>query len=102
MRTPLGGFSPEWSQGTEAAVADPEGATDIMEQDWRARTTRRSSWRESVPATIDLLTPADGTAIGCLNLDNWATYGTWMSDNELLKAPIDVADVATNDYGDGC
>ena len=89
-------------QGTEAAVADPEGATTLMEQDVASKDYTKEFLAESVPATIDLLTPADGTAIGCLNLDNWATYGTWMSDNELLKAPIDVADVATNDYGDGC
>jgi len=98
----VGRFLKGMIEGTQQAIDNPEEATALMESAVQSADYTKEFLAKSVPATIDLLTPPGGTPVGCLNLDNWATYGKWMIDNKLLKAPIDVSEVATNDYNTAC
>jgi putative hydroxymethylpyrimidine transport system substrate-binding protein len=87
------------NKGAAGAEADGAGALVIMKKETQYDAKFLA---ESVPATIKFLAPPAGTNPGCLNLDQWATYGKWMVDDKLLKAPIDVSEVATNEYGENC
>jgi putative hydroxymethylpyrimidine transport system substrate-binding protein len=87
-------------KGYEGATADPQGALAEQKEDTKDYSDKFLA--ESVPETIGLLKPPDSTPYSCINLDQWSTYGKWMLDNGLLKQPIDVSQVATNDYNDAC
>ncbi len=85
--------------GTEGAIADPEGAAEIM----KANTEYSAEEIDAMtPTTLSVLTPPGGIAIGCFDLDAWATFGQWMSDQGLLKDSVDSSTIATNDYNTAC
>jgi putative hydroxymethylpyrimidine transport system substrate-binding protein len=89
------------AKGAAGAEADVPGSVEIAKQDM-AEEYKPDFLDASVPATIELLEPPGTTPYSCLDLDAWATFGKWMVDNGLLKAPIDVSQVATNDYNPAC
>jgi putative hydroxymethylpyrimidine transport system substrate-binding protein len=82
-------------RGTDGAIADPAGATDIMKQETEYEPTFLD---ESVPYTLTLLTPASGTKTGCIDVANWQSYGEWMQTNALITSTPDASAVATTDY----
>lgn len=85
--------------GTEGAIADPEGAAEIL----KANTEYSAEEVDAMtPTTLSVLTPPDGLAIGCFDLDAWASFGEWMSGEGLLKDPVDSTTIATNDYNTAC
>src|SRR5262249_33540879 len=82
-------------KGTAGAIADPAGATKIMVKD----TDYKASFLAlSVPYTLSLLKPAPGTKTGCINVENWQSYGQWMHDNQLITVTPDASAIATTDY----
>ena len=82
-------------QGTDHAIADPEGATEIMKQVTQYDPTFLD---ESVPYTLELLTPAEGTHTGCIDVADWQSYGDWMQTNDLIAGVPDASAVATDQY----
>jgi len=82
-------------KGTDGAIGDPSGATEIMKQDTDYKSTFLD---ESVPYTLQLLTPASDTKTGCIDTSNWQSYGDWMQTNELITSTPDASAIATNDY----
>jgi putative hydroxymethylpyrimidine transport system substrate-binding protein len=82
-------------QGTQAAVADPQGAVATMQQ---ATSYKPPFLRASVPATLDLLRPPDGAPIGCMDAAAWRSYGDWLHRTGLLPHPVDGASLMTTAY----
>jgi putative hydroxymethylpyrimidine transport system substrate-binding protein len=82
-------------QGTDAAIADPAGATDIMKRE----TQYTPEFLDvSVPYTLTLLRPAPGTKTGCIDAAAWQSYGDWMKTNALITSTPDAAAIATDRY----
>jgi putative hydroxymethylpyrimidine transport system substrate-binding protein len=87
-------------QGVEGAIADEAGSLTLMKENTDYSPEELEGM---VPDTLALLTPPDGRTITCFDLENWQALGDWMVDKDLLKEPIDVSTVATNDYNpNGC
>ncbi|HZD75128.1 MAG TPA: ABC transporter substrate-binding protein [Actinomycetota bacterium] len=82
-------------QGTQAAMADRDGAVATMEQ---VTSYKPPFLRASVPATLDLLRPPNGAPVGCMDPTAWRSYATWMHKTNLLPNPIDGASLMTNAY----
>jgi putative hydroxymethylpyrimidine transport system substrate-binding protein len=84
---------------TEAAQADEAGSIEIM----KANTEYTAEEIEAmVPDTLPLLTSPKGVPTGCFDLEDWATFGQWLLDNEEIPAEVDPSTIATNDYLPGC
>jgi len=82
-------------KGTDGAIADPTGATEIMK---KATQYDPKFLDESVPYTLTLLTPASGTKTGCIDVANWQSYGDWMQTNQLITGTPDASAIATDQY----
>lgn len=83
-------------QGTNGAIADPTGATTIMEKDTQYTPKFLA---ESVPLTLKLMTPAAGTKTGCIDTANWQSYGDWMKSQGLItKGTPDAAAITSQAY----
>jgi putative hydroxymethylpyrimidine transport system substrate-binding protein len=82
-------------KGTDGAIADPTGATEIMK---KATQYDPKFLDESVPYTLTLLTPASGTKTGCIDVANWQSYGEWMQTNQLITGTPDASAIATDQY----
>lgn len=82
-------------KGTDDAIADPSGATEIMKQ---VTQYKPDFLDQSVPFTLNLLKPASGSQTGCIDVSNWQSYGDWMSQNQLITSTPDAASIATDDY----
>jgi putative hydroxymethylpyrimidine transport system substrate-binding protein len=81
--------------GTAAAITDPAGATTIMEQ---VSQYKVQFLQKSVPYTLQLITPAAGQKIGCINQANWQSYGNWMKSSGLIKGTPDASKISTDSY----
>jgi len=86
-------------EGTDAARADPTGATQIME---KVTQYKPEFLQESVPYTLQLMAPAKGSKTGCMNAADWQSYGDWMKQNGLVEGTPDASTVTTNDYLPSC
>jgi putative hydroxymethylpyrimidine transport system substrate-binding protein len=82
-------------KGTDAAIADPTGATAVMKS---ATQYEPKFLDESVPYTLTLLTPAAGTKTGCIDAAAWQSYGDWMKANDLITSTPDAAAIASDQY----
>ena len=82
-------------RGTDAAIADPSGATDIIKRDTQYDPTFLD---ESVPLTLKFLAPVAGIATGCINRSNWQSYGDWMKSTGLITDTPDAASITSNRY----
>jgi putative hydroxymethylpyrimidine transport system substrate-binding protein len=82
-------------QGTDDAIADPSGATEIMKTETQYKPEFLDA---SVPYTLTLLQPAAGTKTGCIDAAAWQSYGDWMKTNELITSTPDAAAISTDDY----
>ncbi len=82
-------------QGTDAAISDPAGATEIM----KTATQYKPEFLDaSVPYTLTLLEPAAGAKTGCIDAAAWQSYGDWMKTEELITSTPDAAAISTDDY----
>jgi putative hydroxymethylpyrimidine transport system substrate-binding protein len=82
-------------KGTDAAIADPTGATAVMKS---ATQYEPKFLDESVPYTLTLLTPAAGTKTGCIDAAAWQSYGDWMKANDLITSTPDASAIASDQY----
>jgi putative hydroxymethylpyrimidine transport system substrate-binding protein len=82
-------------QGTDAAIADPAGATAIMKT---ATQYEPKFLDESVPYTLTLIKPAAGTKTGCIDSAAWQSYGDWMKSSGLITSTPDAAAISTDGY----
>jgi putative hydroxymethylpyrimidine transport system substrate-binding protein len=78
-----------------AAVADHDGAIRALQQ---VTSYRAEFLRQSVPATLELLRPPDGSAFGCMDASAWRSYGDWMHRTGLLRRAVDGASLETTAY----
>jgi putative hydroxymethylpyrimidine transport system substrate-binding protein len=81
--------------GTNGAIKDPSGATQIMEQ---VSQYKVAFLKVSVPYTVSLLKPPAGTKTGCINVANWQSFGNWMKQNKLIKITPNASLIATDKY----
>jgi putative hydroxymethylpyrimidine transport system substrate-binding protein len=82
-------------KGSDEAMANPDEATTIMKNDTDYKPTFLD---ESVPYTLKLMKPASGTKTGCIDVENWQSYGEWMSSNQLITSTPDASAIASTDY----
>jgi putative hydroxymethylpyrimidine transport system substrate-binding protein len=82
-------------KGTDGAIADPAHATEIMKSVTQYEPTFLD---ESVPYTLELLTPPTGTKTGCIDAASWQSFGDWMLSNDLITAAPDASAIATDEY----
>jgi len=84
-------------RGTRAAEADPEAAVDVLMKE--AEGLERRFATASVKATLPVLFPEDRSRpFGFQNLREWQEYADWMRRNGLIRQPVDVGTVATNEF----
>lgn len=88
-------FAGAFLKASRAAQADPAGAIAIMR---KATDYKPEFLRESVPATLKLLTPPGGRPLGCLDQDAWRSYGGWMHQTGLLTKEVSADAVVTTQY----
>ena len=81
--------------GTNGALKDPSGSTQIMEQ---VSQYKVDFLKVSVPYTTTLLRPPAGTKTGCINVANWQSFGNWMKQNKLIKITPNASLIATDKY----
>lgn len=80
-------------QGTNAAIADPSGATTIMQQ---VSQYKPEFLKVSVPFTLRLI--ASGGKTGCINVPAWQSFGNWMKQEKLIHITPNAAQIATAKY----
>src|SRR5215813_10387140 len=81
--------------GTNGAMEDPAGTTQIMEQ---VSQYKVNFLKVSVPYTVSLLKPPAGTKAGCINVANWQSFGNWMKQNKLIHITPNASLIATDKY----
>ena len=81
--------------GTNGALTDPSGSTQIMEQ---VSQYKVDFLKVSVPYTTTLLKPPAGTKTGCINVANWQSFGNWMKQNKLIHITPNASLIATDKY----
>ncbi|MEP7060680.1 MAG: ABC transporter substrate-binding protein [Actinomycetota bacterium] len=89
------GFVAALVAGTDGAIADPSGATQIMKTETQYKPAFLD---ESVPYTLSLLTPAAGTKTGCVDPAAWQSYGDWMHKEGLITSTPDASAISTTAY----
>ena len=83
-------------KGTDAAIADPAGATEIMK---KATQYDPKFLDESVPYTLDAADAGRRHARPAASTSpNWQSYGDWMQTNELITGTPDASAIATDEY----
>lgn len=94
QRARVEGFLRATRRGYEAAIADPEAALAALqaaspELDLDVET-------EGIQLLIPVWTNPEGT-FGAQAPDRWQAYATWMADNGLIPADLDVASAWSSD-----
>lgn len=90
-------FMAALSKGYEYAIANPKEAADILME----AAPELKSNPELVYASQEYLAgayQADAARWGEFDAGRWAAYYTWLNDNQLTGAAIDVSHGFTNDY----
>jgi putative hydroxymethylpyrimidine transport system substrate-binding protein len=83
------------SAATTAAIANPNGATAIME---KASQYTTKFLKVSVPYTLTLIKPAAGQKVGCMSEMNWQSFGNWMKSQKLITEKPNAAPLTTDKY----
>jgi putative hydroxymethylpyrimidine transport system substrate-binding protein len=87
-------FAKALVQGTNAAIADPSGATSIMQQ---VSQYKPEFLQASVPFTLKLIASADEKT-GCMSETAWQSFGDWMQKNKLIHIMPKAAQLTTDKY----
>ncbi|MEZ5075879.1 MAG: ABC transporter substrate-binding protein [Solirubrobacterales bacterium] len=84
-------------RGTEAAVAKPNEATEVIaaaNDDLDPKLTRAE-----MEATLPLLDAREpGRPYGYMDPDAWEAFAAWMRDNELIESRLGPGQLLSNDY----
>lgn len=80
--------------GTNAAIADPNGATAIMQQ---VSQYKPQFLHDSVPFTLKLIS-SGGAKTGCISVPDWQSFGDWMKKNNLIHITPNAAQIGTDKY----
>lgn len=80
--------------GTNAAIADPNGTTAIMQQ---VSQYKPQFLQDSVPFTLKLIS-SGGAKTGCISVQAWQSFGDWMKKNNLIHITPNAAQIATDKY----
>jgi putative hydroxymethylpyrimidine transport system substrate-binding protein len=81
-------------QGTNAAIADPSGTTNIMQQ---VSQYKPQFLQASVPFTLKLIA-SSSEKTGCMNEAAWQSFGDWMQKNKLIHIVPNAALLTTDKY----
>lgn len=82
-------------RGYEFAIADPDGAADILCEavpELDAALVRQSA------GYLAGQYQADAERWGVIEAERWAAYFQWLNDNDLVESPLDVSAGWTMDY----
>jgi putative hydroxymethylpyrimidine transport system substrate-binding protein len=80
--------------GTNAAIADPSGATTIMQQ---VSQYKPKFLQASVPFTLKLIA-SGGSKTGCISESAWQSFGNWMKTNKLIHVTPNASLISTAKY----
>jgi len=84
-------------RGTNAAVEDPEAATEAITEANNDLDPKLTA--AEVEATLPLLAAREeGRPLGYMDPEAWSTFAGWMRDNELIQSPPQTALLLSNDY----
>ena len=81
--------------GTGAAMRNPRQATTVMQT---VSQYKPSFLRVSVPYTLKLLAPGNGTKAGCMSPRAWQSFGHWMRAHQLIHHAPDASALMTDRY----
>ena len=82
-------------KGYELAIADPDGAADIL---CAAVPELDSALVHQSAAFLAGEYQSDAASGGVIDADRWAAFYQWLNDNDLVEAPLDVNAGWTMDY----
>lgn len=83
-------------RGTQAAIADPEGATrDILAANDALEPELTRAW---IDATLPLLAPEEDRVFGRMDPGRWSNFIAWMRDNELIGSLPSAGETMTNRF----
>jgi putative hydroxymethylpyrimidine transport system substrate-binding protein len=83
------------AQGTKAAIADPQAATDDIVNAGQGLDPAQT--RAEIDATLPLLAPARGERYGQMDPAKWAAFAGWMADHGLIKSVPETGEVLSNE-----
>ena len=92
---PLRRFLLALEQGTDAAVADPQQATDAILEAGDGLEPRLTA--AEVERTLPLLLPVEGRPFGYMDPEEWEAFAAFMADHGLIEEPPDPDEVLTNE-----
>lgn len=83
------------ARGTADAVADPQGATDVVVAAGNGLDPALTG--AEVAATLPLLAQTPGEPFGLLDPEEWDLFASWMVDNDLIGDAPDTNEVLSNE-----
>jgi putative hydroxymethylpyrimidine transport system substrate-binding protein len=92
-------FVAAYQRSTAAALDDPEGGLAVIQE---VTEDKPELIERQFDVTMPLLRPTGGRALGCLAPADWETLAAFLRTEGFLNADVTVADVATNEYAEGC
>jgi putative hydroxymethylpyrimidine transport system substrate-binding protein len=89
-------FMQALARGAEAMRADPNVAVDALVA--ANKDLDRDTQLAMIRKTLPVFFPAAGKPFGWMDPTEWARYGHWMQDNELVSNPPDAQRALTNEF----
>lgn len=83
------------AQGTKAAIADPQAATDDIVRASQGLDPKQT--RAEIDATLPLLAPEKGKPHGYMNPARWEAFAGWMANHGLIKSVPETGEVLSNE-----
>jgi putative hydroxymethylpyrimidine transport system substrate-binding protein len=89
-------FMQALARGAEAMRADPNVAVDALVG--ANKDLDRETQLAMIRKTLPVFFPDAGKPFGWMDPTEWARYGHWMQDNELVSNPPDAQRALTNEF----
>ena len=89
-------FMQALARGAEAMRADPNVAVDALVA--ANKDLDRDTQLAMIRKTLPVFFPDAGKPFGWMDPTEWARYGHWMQDNELVSNPPDAQRALTNEF----
>jgi putative hydroxymethylpyrimidine transport system substrate-binding protein len=89
-------FMQALARGARAVREDPEAAVDALVA--ANKDLKADDQLAMVRKTLPVYFPAGDKPFGWMDPAQWARYGAWMHDNELLQRPPNAARALTNEF----